>query len=282
MKRAASSTAGTTAADAIDLDAVTELTYSRLHAEGRRRSSTSSPGETAAQRLERIVHTNRDFTAEDYEALLLLDRHDGAANGVRAEPCTDIVLHAAAETQLPGAADCAACAVCLDALAPGARVWQLPRCGHVFHARCIARWFDECQAHPVCPICRAPHPVVNVAAAVESSASPVPPAKKRRNSGHHGARKHERKRGPAALRPQRSAHNGSWVELAPHVHASFGPQTTLHAKFHALGKANAPVEHILPKSETKPEVSETTTNAAQHSSYSTPSSSTVPEVVIID
>lgn len=330
MKRCASSTsstsssspqctAGATAADAIDLDAVTELTYRRLHDEGRRRRAD---GETAAQRLARIVQTNRDFTAEDYEALLLLDRASSSADApaessvssrsdagsedtrVVAMPCDDVLLHDRAEVQLAGAADCAACAVCLDALARGQCVWQLPRCGHVFHARCVARWFDECAAHPVCPICRAPHPCIRVAvppAAVpkgkdgddddeeeeEETAEQSEPARKKRKStpGHHGMRKHERGRDGHehrhAPRQQRSAHCCSWVELARGVHASYGPQTTLHAKFRALGQPRAPVAHILPaapgapaQSPCAPAPTATTTTAT--------AASAVPDVVIID
>lgn len=331
MKRRASSssrgqcTAGATAADAIDLDAVTELTYCRLQHERAGSSSPSTPRarETAAQRLARIVQTNRDFTADDYEALLLLDSDAGGAapaetggsssEGTRttAMPCDDVVLHDRAEVQLAGAADCAACAVCLDALAVGQCVWQLPRCGHVFHARCVARWFDECPARPVCPICRAPHPSIQVAAPPpvrrgdddnddndededgdsdedETEVVQSEPAQKRRKRrkstpGHHGARKHERgrkyERGRDghehrhAPRQQRSAHCSSWVELARGVHASFGPQTTLHAKFGALGQPNAPVAHILPPSP-----------GAQQPPPAPPTASTVttPDIVVIE
>lgn len=335
MKRRASSssrdaqcTAGATAADAIDLDAVTELTYRRLEHEGPR-SSSASPRtprvrETAAQRLARIVQTNRDFTPEDYEALLLLDRNsDDDSNGdsdsksetskgdgstrVVAMPCDDVVLHDRAEVQLAGAADCAACAVCLDALAVGQCVWQLPRCGHVFHARCVARWFDECAARPLCPICRAPHPCIHVAVHPvtrsrddkndkeeeeegEEEERSEPAKKKTRRSkstpGHHGARKHERGRDGHehrhTPRQQRSAHCCSWVERAPGVHTSFGPQTTLHAKFRALGQPLAPVAHILPPT---PGTTATTAAAAPappSPSPATPASSAAPDVVIID
>ena len=340
MKRRASSssrdaqcTAGATAADAIDLDAVTELTYRRLEHEGPRSSAsprTPRVRETAAQRLARIVQTNRDFTAEDYEALLLLDRNsDDDSNGdsdsksetskggstrVVAMPCDDVVLHDRAEVQLAGAADCAACAVCLDALAVGQCVWQLPRCGHVFHARCVARWFDECAARPLCPICRAPHPCIHVAVHPvtrsrddendkeeeeeeeeegEEGERSEPAKKKTRRSkstpGHHGARKHERGRDGHehrhTPRQQRSAHCCSWVERAPGVHTSFGPQTTLHAKFRALGQPHTPVAHILPP--TPGTAAATTAAAAAHtpsspSSSAAPASSAAPDVVVID
>ena len=331
MKRRASSssrdaqcTAGATAADAIDLDAVTELTYRRLEHEGPR-SSSASPRtprvrETAAQRLARIVQTNRDFTAEDYEALLLLDHDDDddSSNGesesssegdgtrVVAMPCDDVVLHDRAEVQLAGAADCAACAVCLDALAVGQCVWQLPRCGHVFHARCVARWFDECAARPLCPICRAPHPCIHVAVhpvhkgtddkkdeeeeegEEEEQSEPVKKKTRRSKStpGHHGARKHERGRDGHehrhAPRQQRSAHCCSWVERAPGVHTSFGPQTTLHAKFRALGQPLAPVAHILPPTPGTTATTAATGHQPSSPSPATPASSAAPDVVVID
>lgn len=50
------------------------------------------------------------------------------------------------------------CAVCLDALCPGAAVRQLP-CAHVFHDACALSWLVKANA---CPVCRRPpleHPL---------------------------------------------------------------------------------------------------------------------------
>jgi len=301
---------GATAAAAIDVDAVTELTYRRLHHPGRFESvSREDAEETPEQRLARIVHSNRDFTSEDYDTLLLLDSLDtnkAAKSDVRrvAMPCDDVLLKddGSVKTVFKDASDCESCAVCLDGFEAGQCVQQLPECKHVFHARCITRWFEECGSKPVCPICRVSHPTTEVSATADDKRSEKEevsaaeeheviccdsedddgeheedddgddsdddvvvlgvsePPKKKKKRGHHGKRKHERSKPKLKKdtgrdghphrhesRQQRSAHCSSWVKLAPGVHASFGPQTTLHAAFKALGKANAPLAHILPK-----------------------------------
>ena len=297
---------GATADAAIDVDAVTDLTYRRLrHPERYESTRRENPNETPEQRLARVLHSNRDFTSEDYDTLLLLDTMDtnkGVESDVRraAMPCDDVVLRdASVKTVFKDATDCESCAVCLGEFETGQCIHQLPECKHVFHARCITRWFKECGAKPVCPICRASHPTIEVSVSptVKSTKKEVvsveepevvccdddddddddesgddsedddvvvlgasEPPKKKKKRGHHGKRKHERSNPNLKnssgrdghphrheSRQQRSAHCSSWVKLAPGVHASFGPQTTLHAAFKALGKANAPISHILPK-----------------------------------
>ncbi|KAF8728620.1 hypothetical protein HU200_017886 [Digitaria exilis] len=46
----------------------------------------------------------------------------------------------------------AECAVCISELRDGDTARILPRCGHVFHAECVDRWF---RTHVTCPLCRA-------------------------------------------------------------------------------------------------------------------------------
>ncbi|KAL5199752.1 hypothetical protein ABZP36_020955 [Zizania latifolia] len=44
------------------------------------------------------------------------------------------------------------CCVCLAGMREGQALRDLPRCGHRFHHKCIAKWLT---AHPTCPVCRA-------------------------------------------------------------------------------------------------------------------------------
>ena len=45
------------------------------------------------------------------------------------------------------------CAVCLECIVHHRHQKRL-ECGHVFHRRCVKRWFERGQ--PTCPMCRAP------------------------------------------------------------------------------------------------------------------------------
>ncbi|EOA23035.1 hypothetical protein CARUB_v10003803mg [Capsella rubella] len=47
--------------------------------------------------------------------------------------------------------DC--CTVCLSDFKPDDMIRQLPKCGHVFHHRCLDRWIVGC-CKMTCPICR--------------------------------------------------------------------------------------------------------------------------------
>lgn len=42
------------------------------------------------------------------------------------------------------------CAICLDNICIGQRVYEL-ECKHFFHSKCCKKWFD---IKPVCPICK--------------------------------------------------------------------------------------------------------------------------------
>ncbi|CAA0394681.1 unnamed protein product [Arabidopsis thaliana] len=47
--------------------------------------------------------------------------------------------------------DC--CTVCLSDFVSDDKIRQLPKCGHVFHHRCLDRWIVDCNKI-TCPICR--------------------------------------------------------------------------------------------------------------------------------
>ena len=80
-------------------------------------------------------------------------------------PCCDFTAYAPAHRPpqvclSPRQAETAVCSICLSAYEPGGRAdekWcALPRCGHVYHAECIARWFETRQRRSqkaACPLC---------------------------------------------------------------------------------------------------------------------------------
>ena len=60
----------------------------------------------------------------------------------------------------PREAEQAVCSICLSAYEPGGMAdekWcALPRCGHIYHAECIAKWFETRQRRSqkaACPLC---------------------------------------------------------------------------------------------------------------------------------
>ncbi|XP_066364266.1 E3 ubiquitin-protein ligase Os03g0188200-like [Miscanthus floridulus] len=58
------------------------------------------------------------------------------------------------------------CAVCIVELRDGDSARLLPRCGHRFHADCVAAWL---RLHATCPLCRASVVAPRASAADESS-----------------------------------------------------------------------------------------------------------------
>ena len=46
------------------------------------------------------------------------------------------------------------CAVCLNELKEGEYVRKLPKCSHLFHKKCIDKWFKKDEKKMSCPICR--------------------------------------------------------------------------------------------------------------------------------
>ena len=57
------------------------------------------------------------------------------------------------QPHLAAAVQASICSICLEDFARGQRVRELPKCRHVYHARCVDRWL--CM-HNDCPLCRMP------------------------------------------------------------------------------------------------------------------------------
>lgn len=93
------------------------------------------------------LRSDRDFTADDYEALRALD--EGLEDRRGADPAA---IRALPVERAPrgGGPQPDRCVVCLEDVRPGARMKRLP-CGHAFHPRCIDRWL---RARGACPICQ--------------------------------------------------------------------------------------------------------------------------------
>ncbi|CAN6337896.1 unnamed protein product [Urochloa humidicola] len=66
------------------------------------------------------------------------------------------------------------CAVCIVELRDGEPARRVPRCGHQFHADCVATWL---RLHATCPLCRA-----SVAAAAAPAAAGAAVAEESRNA----------------------------------------------------------------------------------------------------
>lgn len=97
-----------------------------------------------AHGLMSLAMSDRDFTEEDYEALLHLD--EGAVKrGLSATMLSRIPTSIVTESTLPKEP----CSICLDECVKGNCVRHLP-CLHTFHDRCIERWFETATTCPVC------------------------------------------------------------------------------------------------------------------------------------
>jgi hypothetical protein len=112
-----------------------------------------------------LLWSDRDFSEEDYEALLALDEGVKSRKGAtqasidRSIPVVRVPRGAAAAAaaaaagdgdhgdQLPGD-----CTICLEACRGGENLRRLP-CKHCFHKQCIDRWLHTKAA---CPICLRP------------------------------------------------------------------------------------------------------------------------------
>ncbi|CAL9071509.1 unnamed protein product [Musa textilis] len=46
------------------------------------------------------------------------------------------------------------CVICLEDFVGGQKLWELPRCKHRFHEKCIREWLLK--PSNTCPICRTP------------------------------------------------------------------------------------------------------------------------------
>lgn len=100
----------------------------------------------------RLLQTDRDFTAEDYEVLLQLDEEEEAPRRrARERPEVSSIVDLLPTAKVSASAAGATCMVCLDAMEEGAEVRTLP-CMHVFHRSCIDRWLAVPGRVPKCPI----------------------------------------------------------------------------------------------------------------------------------
>eukprot|EP00930_Biecheleria_cincta_P015167 TRINITY_DN1274_c0_g1_i1.p1 TRINITY_DN1274_c0_g1~~TRINITY_DN1274_c0_g1_i1.p1 ORF type:complete len:382 (-),score=74.87 TRINITY_DN1274_c0_g1_i1:155-1135(-) len=101
----------------------------------------------------RLLGTDRDFTAEDYEMLLQLDEAQSSSRSSkkqhRAE--AEAVLSMLPISAMSRASAGTECMVCLESMDEGCEVRTLP-CMHIFHRKCIDRWFAEPGRPPRCPI----------------------------------------------------------------------------------------------------------------------------------
>ncbi|EKX41216.1 hypothetical protein GUITHDRAFT_142140 [Guillardia theta CCMP2712] len=93
----------------------------------------------------RLSLINRDFTSNDYEALLSLDEAAGRSRGANQDRIDRLPCYTVAEgSKAPP------CTVCLDPLNVSDQARILP-CLHQFHKDCIDRWLRD---NSTCPVCK--------------------------------------------------------------------------------------------------------------------------------
>jgi hypothetical protein len=114
--------------------------------------------------------------AEDDDALPVASpwatRRHRRSNAPRPPPPLDVAASLPVYVYSGAAVEAAdECAVCIVELKDGDAARQLPRCGHRFHADCVAAWL---RIHATCPLCRA-SVVAPVPAAANTAAEPVNP-----------------------------------------------------------------------------------------------------------
>lgn len=49
------------------------------------------------------------------------------------------------------------CSICLNRIKDGDFVRKLPKCGHLFHKKCVDKWFKKDKERMSCPVCRSKH-----------------------------------------------------------------------------------------------------------------------------
>eukprot|EP00752_Nemacystus_decipiens_P010697 g9526.t2 len=104
----------------------------------------------------RLLLVDRDFTGEDYQALLDLDNNNevpstiGASEGeIRRNP-SFVIREPAPESVVKPKS----CSICLYPFKTGERVRIIP-CLHQFHTECIDPWLRQ---NAICPVCKFPAP----------------------------------------------------------------------------------------------------------------------------
>jgi len=118
-----------------------------------RRRTTSGNGSRHSRSAEARLHCAfsdysdllfRDITPEDYELLLQLDESNERPTASKSS--VDSLPHAQAK-EVVGQV----CTVCLEPFCLNDTVSKLPRCEHLFHKDCVAKWLLE--RHRSCPLC---------------------------------------------------------------------------------------------------------------------------------
>ena len=101
----------------------------------------------------RLSMVDRDFTAEDYEALLALDSQE-STDGAAQQQIDRLPSHTVTQAMLDSASRAGekakTCSICLENLLVGAHVRTLP-CLHQFHMGCIDTWLLD---KALCPVCK--------------------------------------------------------------------------------------------------------------------------------
>lgn len=100
---------------------------------------------------QRLLRTDRDFSADDYEMLLELDEQAKSSKNNELE--VTILLSQMPVTRVPasGSSRCSQCSICLENMEVGEEVRTLP-CMHIFHRACIDKWVSMPGVFPKCPI----------------------------------------------------------------------------------------------------------------------------------
>mmetsp|Transcript_44683 Transcript_44683/g.104896 ORF Transcript_44683/g.104896 Transcript_44683/m.104896 type:complete len:267 (+) Transcript_44683:190-990(+) len=93
----------------------------------------------------RLSLTNRDFNANDYEALLALDETARVHRGAEQVQINRLPAYTVKADSKAGN-----CSICLEVLAEGHNARILP-CLHQFHTECIDRWLTD---NATCPVCK--------------------------------------------------------------------------------------------------------------------------------
>jgi E3 ubiquitin-protein ligase RNF38/44 len=96
-----------------------------------------------------MLFSDRDFTEDDYEALLALDEGVENRKGAKADVINQ--LHTERVPRKSGGhAGYGDCCICLDRINTGQVVRKL-ECRHYFHKGCVDKWLKQ---KATCPICQ--------------------------------------------------------------------------------------------------------------------------------
>ena len=91
----------------------------------------------------RRLQDPRNFNEDDYELLQRLDSGNQASRGLSASELSQLPTH----TVKPGDKE-EDCLICLEKMKAGDEVLRLP-CLHVFHNKCISKWFRTSKTCPI-------------------------------------------------------------------------------------------------------------------------------------